>query len=131
MRWVATVLSALFAGIGAIGVIAPGILIDVGRTLATPEGLLAVAALRIVFGGSLLIAAQGSRAPNALRAFGIVILIAGLATPMIGVARARNGLAAISADGGAWVRVAGTVALALGSSFVWVLTPRAAAPQRR
>jgi hypothetical protein len=131
MSWLATILSALVAGLGVIGVVWPDVLLEFGRSFATPDGLLAAAALRIVFGGSLLIAAQGSRAPSALRLIGIAILVAGLATPMIGVGRTRALLEAASANGGTWVRIAGTLAIALGTSLVFALSPRAGGPLRR
>jgi len=84
------------------------------------------AGIRIVFGGMLLTAAQTSRAPNLLRACGAIILIAGLATPWFGAERAREVLAAAGAADGAGMRIACTVAVALGSSFVWALSPRGA-----
>ena len=130
MQMLATVLSALFAGIGAIAVFWPDTFIEVGRSLSTPTGLLAAAALRVVFGAALLMAASLSRAPNMLRLFGAVILIAGLATPLFGVELATRLLTAASAEGGAWLRIFGTVAIALGASFVWALSPRAHMPSR-
>ena len=131
MALLPTILSALFAGLGAVGVLWPETLIEFGRMFATPNGLFLAAGLRIVFGGSLLIAARASRAPTVLRWFGAAILIAGLATPLFGVERARSVLAAMSADGGAWVRVIGAVAIVLGSSFVWALAPRGGGPPWR
>ena len=57
MQLPAIIMSALFAGIGAIGVFWPDTFIEVGRSLSTPTGLLVAAALRIVFGAALLMAA--------------------------------------------------------------------------
>jgi hypothetical protein len=131
MQLPAIVMSALLAGLGAIGVIWPDILLDAGRQLATSNGLFAAAAVRVVFGGALLIAAQTSRAPNLLRLCGGLIFLAGLATPFFGSDRALALLALLSADRGALMRVAGTLAVALGCAFVWALSPRGAAPQRR
>lgn len=130
MQMLATILSALFAGIGAIAVFWPDTFIEVGRSLSTPTGLLVAAALRVVFGAALLMAAPGSRAPNVLRLFGAVILIAGLATPLFGVELARSLLGVVSADGGGWLRIFGTIAIALGTSFVWALSPRTSMPSR-
>ncbi len=124
MQMVATVMSALIAGLGAIGVFWPDILVEFGRYFTTPNGVFAAAVIRIVFGGLLLTAAATSRAPNLLRVFGALILIAGLATPLFGPDRARGLLEAAAMDRGAYLRVAGTIAIALGCVFVWALSPR-------
>jgi uncharacterized protein YjeT (DUF2065 family) len=131
MQMLATILSALFAGVGATAVFWPDTFIEVGRSLSTPTGLLVAAAVRVVFGAALLMAAPISRAPALLRLFGAVILIAGLATPLFGVELSRSLLTAASANGGTWLRIFGTIAIALGGSFVWALSPRAHMPSRR
>jgi uncharacterized protein YjeT (DUF2065 family) len=131
MQLPAIILSALFAGIGAIAVFWPDTFLEVGKSLSTPTGLLVAAALRIGFGAALLVAAQESRAPNMLRLFGAVILLAGLATPLFGVELARELLTVASAEGGAWLRIFGTIAIALGCSFVWALSPRQSMPRRQ
>jgi hypothetical protein len=124
MPLLATILSALVAGVGAIAVFWPDTVLEVARTYLTTNGLLVAAAFRIVFGGALLIAASGSRAPNLLRGFGILILIAGLATPIFGLVRARNLVEFFASGGGGMIRVAGTLAIALGCGFAWSLSPR-------
>jgi uncharacterized protein YjeT (DUF2065 family) len=131
MQLPAIILSALFAGIGAIAVILPDTLIEVVRSLSTPTGLLVAAAVRIIFGATLLMAASESRAPNLLRLFGAVILIAGLATPVFGLELSDSLLTTVSAEGGALLRVFGTLAIALGSVFVWALSPRQHMPRRQ
>ena len=130
MQMIATVLSALFAGLGAIAVFWPDTFIGVGRSLATPSGLLLAAAIRVVFGAALLMAAPGSRAPSLLRLFGALIVIAGLSTPLFGVELASHVLA-MASENGAWLRMGGTIAIALGGSFVWALSPRQSMPSRR
>ena len=127
MQMVATIMSAAFAGLGVVGVLWPDIVLGFARDyFTTPSGLFAAAGIRVVFGGILLTAAQTSRAPNLLRVCGAIIAIAGLATPWFGVERTREVLAAADAAGGAGMRIACTVAVALGSSFVWALSPRGA-----
>jgi uncharacterized protein YjeT (DUF2065 family) len=54
---------------------------------------------------------------------GAVAVIAGLATPFIGVSAASSLIADWSAAGGAKFRVFGTIAVALGAWLVWMLTP--------
>jgi uncharacterized protein YjeT (DUF2065 family) len=120
----ASILCALFAGIGAIAIFWPTIMSQVAEYLVTPNGLLAAAAVRVVFGGSLILAAPDSKAPNTLRVIGALVVIAGLATPLVGPAVANRLLDAWSTDGGARFRMFGTIAVALGCWLVWMLTPR-------
>jgi hypothetical protein len=124
MQLVATIMSALLAGLGAIGVVYPNFLFEVGRHLVTPNGLLVAAAIRVVFGGFLLTSAATSRAPNSLRLFGAVILIAGLLTPVYGPERSSSTLQILAANRGEYFRIWGTFALVLGLCFVWALSPR-------
>jgi len=124
MQLAATIMSALLAGLGAIGVFYPDFLLELGRYLSTPNGLLVAAGIRVVFGGLLLTAAATSRAPNLLRLFGAVILIVGLLTPVYGPERAHRVLQIAAANQGEYFRIGGTVAIALGMAFVWALSPR-------
>ena len=124
MQLVATIMSALLAGLGAIGVFYPDFLLELGRYLSTPNGLLVAAAIRILFGGLLLTAASTSKAPNLLRVFGALILVAGLLTPVYGPERATRLLQIAAANRGEYFRIGGTVAIALGVFFVWALSPR-------
>ena len=124
MQLVATIMSALLAGLGAIGVVYPDFLLEVGRHLVTPNGLLVAAGIRMLFGGLLLTVAATSRAPNLLRVFGAVILIAGLLTPLYGPERSASLLQIAAANRGAYFRIGGTFAILLGLSFVWALSPR-------
>ena len=55
----------------------------------TPAGLYAAAGLRLVLGTALFLAAPTSRTPKMLRILGVVIFVAGLATPLIGIDHAR------------------------------------------
>jgi uncharacterized protein YjeT (DUF2065 family) len=124
MQLAATIMSALLAGLGAMGVFYPDVLLEVGRYLSTPNGLLVAAAIRILFGGLLLTAAATSRAPNLLRVFGAVILIVGLLTPVYGPERAQRTLQILAANRGEYFRIGGTFAILIGVTFVWALSPR-------
>jgi hypothetical protein len=124
MQLAATVMSAIFAGLGAMLVFLPDTVLSVVRDLNTPNGLFVAAGVRLLFGGLLLTAASTSRAPNLLRVFGALIFLAGIATPMFGTDRARNVIDALAADKGAYARMAGTLAIALGCAFVFALSPR-------
>ena len=124
MQLVATILSALLAGLGAIGVFYPDFLLELGRHLSSSSGLIVAAAVQVVFGGLLLTAAATSRAPNLLRVFGAAILILGLLTPVYGPERASSLLQAAGANRGANFRIGGTFAILIGVFFVRALSPR-------
>jgi hypothetical protein len=130
MQMPAIILSALFAGIGAVSAVWPDIVLTWARELATPNGLFVAAAVRVVFGAALLLGAPTSRAPRLLRVFGLLIFAVGLATPLLGTERALGTLATLSQDRGALMRITGTVVFVLGCIFVWSLSPRSVNPRR-
>ena len=60
---------------------------EFGRSLQSTGGLYFVAVLRIAFGIILLWAAADARTPVMMRVLGVLILVAGVATPFLGVER--------------------------------------------
>jgi hypothetical protein len=127
MKWVAVALSALVAAIGSIGLLWPAALLEIGRVFGTPSGLYAAAALRIGFGAALFLAAPASRLPALVRAIGIVIFVAGLMTPLIGIERLLAVLDWASALDPFLLRVWAGIALAFGGFLTWALRPRSIA----
>ena len=112
---VALLVGLFIVAIGMFGVAAPhGLLTAVGSIL-TPFGLYLVAALRIVFGVVLVLAAPSSRAPKVLRLLGFIMLVAGLTTPFFGVDRARAMLDWWAARGPAFMRLWAGFAVAFGA----------------
>lgn len=89
MRFVAKCFALGMFIVGAVGVIEPGRLIGITQFVLTPSGLYAIAALRIAMGLVLIMVAPGSRAPRALAVLGVLILVAGVATPLFGLERSR------------------------------------------
>jgi hypothetical protein len=87
-----------------------------------------VAALRVGFGLALVMVAPASRAPIALRIFGVVAIVAGLTTPLVGVVRARAILDWWSVQVHTFIRLTAVVAVAVGGLIVYVVArgPRAA-----
>jgi len=75
--------------IGLLGLIAPYRFLTAAEYTLTPNGLYVIAALRVGFGLVLLGVSSASRMPKTLRVFGIIALIAGLTTPLLGIDRAR------------------------------------------
>ena len=120
----AMIVGLAVAGLGFVSLVAPSLLLALGQSLLTETGLYVVAAVRVGFGLVLLFAARRSRMPRALRAFGIVIIIAGLITPLFGVERSTSLFAWFSTQGLAFVGVVGIFAMALGALILYGATPR-------
>jgi hypothetical protein len=112
------------AGLGLIGLVAPSLLLDFGRSLLTESGLYAVAAVRVVIGLLLVFAARNSRMPQTLRVLGSVIIIAGVLTPLFGVTRSAAMFYWLSLQGTTFVRVIAVVAIAIGAFVVYAIAPR-------
>jgi hypothetical protein len=121
---IATVLGGAVAVIGLAGIAAPAALLDVGRSLQVAPALYVVAAIRIVFGAILALVAPASRMPRTLRALGVVIVAAGVLTPLFGVERAQLLLDAWAARGPWFTRIASIVALAFGIFITWAVASR-------
>ena len=119
----AMIIGLAIAVLGGVGLVAPSLLVDFGNSLLTETGLYIVAAVRIAFGLLLLFAAPRSRMPRALRAIGIVIVIAGLITPLFGVERSASMFHWLSAQGFALVRVAATFAIVIGAFVLYAANP--------
>ena len=86
-NFLAMALAFVVAAIGVLGVTAPAVLLEFGRSLQSTGALLVVAALRVAFGAILLWAAPDSRTPRTLRIIGVLVVVAGVATPFLGVER--------------------------------------------
>lgn len=126
MAFVAFMLSLLIAGIGAVGVLAPSVLLALVTHMHGPFGLYFAAALRVVFGTALFLAAPRSRAPRVFRVLGALTIVAGLALPFLGVERFDALLAWWTAQGGATTRVWAAAALAFGLLIAYGVIPKEA-----
>jgi membrane-bound ClpP family serine protease len=92
-------------------------------SVVTPTGLYVIAAIRIVLGVVLVLAAAHSRLPRVLRLIGIVIIIAGALTPVFGVERSRAVLAWEASFGPMAMRLIGVVIVAMGGFLLYVVNP--------
>ena len=104
--------------------VAPDVLAATVRGFASPVGLWVAAALRVVLGLALVLAAPASRAPRVLRPLGAVVVVAGILTPFVGVERARAMLAWSSGQGPAFMSALASLALVFGGFIVWAVSPR-------
>lgn len=120
---IALALSVFVALLGAIGVVAPEALLGIARRFQSPSGIYLAAALRIALGASLLVAARRSRAPRAVRVIGIVILVGGLLTPVIGLERFREIVEWWGTRGPLLMRGWSALALVAGATLAYLVAP--------
>ena len=121
MRFLTLLVALFIMVVGLVGVFTPDSLMAVGRYVVTPLGLYVVAAVRVGIGLLLILVARISRAPRTLRAFGAVVLVAGLATPLFGVERTRAILDWESTQGTALIRVMAGLVLAIGGFIAFAV----------
>jgi hypothetical protein len=121
MRLLALLVALFIMVVGIVGVVAPDRLMTVGQYVITPVGLYAISALRVGMGLVLMLVAPISRTPKTLRALGAVVLVAGLATPLFGVDRARAIADWGATQGTALLRGAGGLMLAIGSFIAFAV----------
>jgi hypothetical protein len=124
MALVARTLSIMVAVLGGIGIVAPASLLAFAGLFLSPAGLYAAAAIRLVLGTALVVAAPASRAPKTVRVLGVVIIVAGVVTPLVGVERARAIVEWWTAQGTAFMRAWAGVALAFGLFLAYAVAPR-------
>ena len=124
MRYPAIAVGLVIAILGAAAVVAPALPVALAESLLNPVGLYVVAGGRVVIGIIILLAAGISRAPIALRILGIFIIIAGFATPIIGVERSRALFEWWVSQGEGLMRAAAGIVMLIGASLIYALLPR-------
>jgi hypothetical protein len=125
MRFLGFAIGIVVILVGAIFLMAPSVLLSLVPFVITPSGLYAIAALRIGLGLVVVLAAPASRAPRTLRVLGVMVIIAGLATPSFGVARSRAVLEWLTGTGPLFARLIGGVLMAMGGFLVYAFRPPA------
>lgn len=110
----ASFLSLFLAFLGAVGIVSPTKLLGIIRHFESQGGIYAAAFLRVIMGMALLFSAPASRLPGIVRILGIIILVAGFITPLLGRERFRVLLQWWIARGPAFMRVWTAFALGFG-----------------
>ena len=110
-------------GLGLMGIVSPESLVRFARLWQRPGGLWLAAAIRIVLGVAMLMAAPESRAPLALRILGVFIIIAGVITPFYGMERFSKMLNWWATRSVAFKRAWASVALLFGVFLIYVVVP--------
>ena len=113
----------VIAIVGLVGVVAPTTLLEISSFALTPAGIYSAAAFRIVVGVVLILAATASRMPRTVRVVGVLIVIGGLATPFVGLDRARDMVDWWSALNPMLMRAWAALAVALGLFIVYAVRP--------
>jgi len=120
LRWLGLVIGALVILASAISFAAPELRLLLERSVMTPAGLYAIAALRIAIGLVFVLAAPASRAPRTLCVLGLIVISAGLSTPWFGVARARAVVNWLASAEPLLLRLDAVVGMAIGGFLVYV-----------
>jgi hypothetical protein len=101
-------------------------LVWTAQRFGTPTEWYAIGALRVAVGVLLLWVAPTSRAPRTLRVVALIPLLAGLgalATPFVGVERARAALQWWSGLGSGYIRLTAIPLLLLGGFIAYACAP--------
>jgi hypothetical protein len=126
MAFLAFVLSLAIAALGAVGVVAPSVLLALVTHMRSPLGLYVAAALRVVLGTALYLAAPRSRAPLLFHALGALTVVAGLALPFLGIERFDALLGWWTSQSGGVTRLSAAGALAFGLLVAYGVIPKEA-----
>ena len=124
MTLIAILLSLLISCIGAVGLVAPSRLIIVLKTWQSSRGLYLISAFRLLLGTSLFLTAPGSKAPNGLRLMSALLILSGLATPLVGVERFRQIVSWLEARNYMFIRFGSSIAVGIGLWLAYLIAPR-------
>ena len=120
----AVALFGLFiAAFGMTGLVVPDRLLELVARAASTLGLYVIAGIRVLLGIALLASANASRAPAYLQILGLVAIVAGLITPLFGVARFEAILAWWRKWNPIVVRLWSVFVILFGLSLVWAVMP--------
>jgi uncharacterized membrane protein YwaF len=103
--------------------VAPDWLMSLRWIAASQGGLLGIAVLRSAIGIVLIMAAPRSRAPKTLQTFGALLLLAGMVTPLFGVARSKAVLDWEAARGPMLVRAWALLVIVLSGALAFTMRP--------
>jgi uncharacterized protein YjeT (DUF2065 family) len=110
----------MVVGAGMFLLVAPdGFVAAIAQPFTTTAGLYVAAVIRVAFGTILWRASGISRAPTAFRIIGILVIIAGVTTPLVGAERAREMVSWLVGQGPALLRAIGAVLLLVGGLIIY------------
>ena len=123
MHFIAMAFGLFVAILGALGVASPTTLLGLLQRLQSKRGLYGIAAIRLAFGVVYFIVAPETRAPQLIRAFGVIVVISGIITPFFGVTRFKRLTDWWIGVGSGFTRAWCGVVIALGLSLAYAVAP--------
>ena len=123
MRWAGLALSVVIVLISAVTLVVPDQRVAFEVSMMNRAGFGAIAAMRIVIALILIFAAPHSRTPRVVRAIGLIVLAAGLATPWFATERGQTIVNELVSAGSTVMRINAIVGLVLGVFLGVVLWP--------
>jgi hypothetical protein len=126
VKTLAFVFGLCISAVGALGILAPSGLVWLAQHFITSGAFYILATVRIAFGLLLISVASASRAPNALRVLGYIILILGITTALTGlvaIGRAQGAIEWWLQQGSGVFRLTGVLVLALGGFVTYACAP--------
>jgi len=121
MPILAVIFGVLAIVMGLIGLISPQTLAQLARGVLARGGFYWAAGARLFFGAAVYFAAGVSRSPLLVGIIGFVLILSGVAAPLVGEERAQRTLASWSSGGSSILRVFAGVALVIGVALTWAL----------
>jgi hypothetical protein len=128
LRTLAFIFGLCISSIMAVGIVAPSVLVWIAQQVLASGtlGFYIIAAVRIAFGLILISVGADSRAPNAVRVLGYVIVILGLVTAFSGwaaIAPAQGAVESWLQQDSAVIRLTAVPFLALGGFVAYACAP--------
>ena len=126
MKTLVFVAALLIMAIGAIGIVVPSVLVWITQYSLTSAAFYLIGAARFGLGLVLVSVASTSRAPRTLRILGYLVMIAGMATVLVGLVAMERARALIEwwlQQGSGLIRLVGVFVVALGSFVAYACAP--------
>ena len=123
-RWFVIAFGSLVVGVGAWALVEPRGLVAFADLFLTSIGLWVAVALRIAFGALLWICAPVSRTPRVFRILGALVVLSGLALPVVGLERMLTVATWGAGLDDAVLRSVALVTAALGGFILWSAWPK-------
>jgi len=114
-------ISLIILGFGAVGLLAPGRLVNFVLWFDNLRGLYVAAAFRIIFGLALIYIAKATQWPEFLHILGLFTLVAGFVLLLLGLEHFHKIVAWWCGQGLGMLRIWSFFALLLGGFLVYVV----------
>jgi len=124
ITFLAVLIGLLLAGLGIYGLVAPADFAALVAAVQSRSNIYFLAALRVVIGVVLLLAATGSRTPFVLGTLAVLIILGGLITPFMAVPLRQAAQRWAAGGSSVPLQVWAGIALAIGSFIAYVTMPR-------